>query len=66
MGYFDGDAESERLLHLWSLGIEEQFYIAWPLLPWLAWKRRIGSSESPPAVGSRQIRGSRAGASDRT
>jgi peptidoglycan/LPS O-acetylase OafA/YrhL len=26
------------LLHLWSLGIEEQFYIAWPLLVWLAYR----------------------------
>ncbi len=26
-GYFDGAATSKPLLHLWSLGIEEQFYI---------------------------------------
>lgn len=38
-GYFDGAAESKPLLHLWSLGIEEQFYIVWPLLLWLAWKK---------------------------
>lgn len=31
-GYFDAAAQSKPLLHLWSLGIEEQFYIAWPLL----------------------------------
>lgn len=37
-GYFDSSAETKPLLHLWSLGIEEQFYIAWPLLLWLAWK----------------------------
>jgi peptidoglycan/LPS O-acetylase OafA/YrhL len=29
-GYFDSAAKP--LLHLWSLGIEEQFYITWPLL----------------------------------
>lgn len=31
-GYFDASAELKPLLHLWSLGIEEQFYILWPLL----------------------------------
>jgi peptidoglycan/LPS O-acetylase OafA/YrhL len=40
-GYFDTSAEVKPLLHLWSLGIEEQFYIAWPLILWLAWKCRI-------------------------
>lgn len=30
-GYFDAAAQSKPLLHLWSLGIEEQFYIVWPL-----------------------------------
>jgi peptidoglycan/LPS O-acetylase OafA/YrhL len=40
-GYFDNEAETKPLLHLWSLGIEEQFYIAWPLLIWLAWKARL-------------------------
>lgn len=38
-GYFDNSAETKPLLHLWSLGIEEQFYIIWPVLLWLAWKR---------------------------
>lgn len=33
-GYFDNDAERKPLLHLWSLGIEEQFYILWPLVLW--------------------------------
>jgi peptidoglycan/LPS O-acetylase OafA/YrhL len=40
-GYFDTSAEVKPLLHLWSLGIEEQFYIAWPLILWLGWKCRI-------------------------
>jgi len=31
-GYFDRAAETKPLLHLWSLGIEEQFYIFWPLI----------------------------------
>lgn len=41
-GYFDNAADTKPLLHLWSLGIEEQFYLLWPLL--LAWmvRRRWG------------------------
>ncbi len=30
--YFDAPANSKPLLHTWSLGVEEQFYIAFPLL----------------------------------
>ena len=33
-GYFDKASELKPLLHLWSLGIEEQFYIFWPLVLW--------------------------------
>jgi peptidoglycan/LPS O-acetylase OafA/YrhL len=33
--YFSRSAETKPLLHLWSLGIEEQFYIFFPLLLWL-------------------------------
>lgn len=39
-GYFDQAAEAKPLLHLWSLGVEEQFYIVWPLLLWVAHKTR--------------------------
>jgi peptidoglycan/LPS O-acetylase OafA/YrhL len=38
VGYFDLPAKP--LLHLWSLAVEEQFYFAWPLLAWIAFKRR--------------------------
>ena len=38
--YFDSLAELKPLLHLWSLGVEEQFYIVWPLLLFVAWRRR--------------------------
>jgi peptidoglycan/LPS O-acetylase OafA/YrhL len=40
-GYFDSSADTKPLLHLWSLGIEEQFYIVWPLFLWFSAKRRI-------------------------
>ena len=35
-GYFDVESAKKPLLHLWSLGIEEQFYLFWPLLLMLA------------------------------
>ncbi len=39
--YFDVSAERKPLLHLWSLAIEEQFYLVWPLLLFVAsrWRR---------------------------
>ena len=40
-GYFDKAADLNPLLHLWSLGVEEQFYLAWPVLLMLAVRRRL-------------------------
>jgi len=31
-GYFDAASELKPLLHTWSLGVEEQFYLLWPLM----------------------------------
>jgi peptidoglycan/LPS O-acetylase OafA/YrhL len=31
-GYFDNSSITKPLIHLWSLGIEEQFYLFWPIL----------------------------------
>ena len=38
-GYFDSAATQKPLLHLWSLGIEEQFYLSYPLLVLWIWRR---------------------------
>ncbi|RZL56578.1 MAG: acyltransferase [Variovorax sp.] len=40
-GYFDGSADTKPLLHLWSLGIEEQFYFIWPIALWAIWKKKL-------------------------
>ncbi|HKU71936.1 MAG TPA: acyltransferase family protein [Burkholderiales bacterium] len=40
--YFEPIQVYNPMLHLWSLGIEEQFYILWPLLLGLVWTRRKG------------------------
>ena len=43
-GYFDTAAEIKPLLHTWSLAVEEQYYIIFPVLLMIAWrwgKRRI-------------------------
>ena len=37
-GYFDLAAEVKPLLHLWSLSIEEQFYLFWPAILWVLFK----------------------------
>lgn len=40
-GYFDSASEAKLLLHLWSLGIEEQFYIFFPFVLWAGWRLRL-------------------------
>ena len=37
--YFAADSNSLPLLHLWSLGVEEQFYIFWPILLMFTYRR---------------------------
>ncbi len=40
-GYFDAPSKAKPLLHLWSLGVEEQFYIVWPWLIFFCWRWRL-------------------------
>lgn len=47
-GYFDAAAHLKPLLHLWSLGIEEQFYILWPALLWMGFRMK---AKLGPAAG---------------
>jgi peptidoglycan/LPS O-acetylase OafA/YrhL len=36
--YFDAAAHTKPLLHTWSLAVEEQFYLLWPVALLLLWK----------------------------
>src|SRR3954471_21761153 len=42
-GYFDHAAVEKPLLHTWSLAVEEQFYLALPVLMWLLLRAAAGS-----------------------
>lgn len=39
-GYWDTQSSLKPLLHLWSLGVEEQFYLIIPLILAFSWKRK--------------------------
>jgi len=39
-GYFDTETDLDPLLHTWTLGLEEQFYVLFPVILLLAWRRR--------------------------
>jgi len=41
-GYFDASAEEKPLLHTWSLAVEEQYYVLFPIFLFLTW--RFGKS----------------------
>lgn len=38
-GYFGPAGHDLPLLHTWSLAVEEQFYIVWPMTLWVAYRR---------------------------
>ena len=50
--YFDVAADLKPLLHLWSLGIEEQFYLLWPVMLVLASRWRYGPVGLTLIIGS--------------
>lgn len=45
-GYFATDSSTIPLLHTWSLGVEEQFYIGWPILLIILFKLKLSSKRS--------------------
>lgn len=38
LGYFASDSEFQPLIHTWSLAIEEQFYVLYPIILWAAYR----------------------------
>ncbi len=56
-GYFDAEAHTKPLLHTWSLAVEEQFYLVFPLLllllyRWLGQRARVRVVLATLALGS--------------
>jgi peptidoglycan/LPS O-acetylase OafA/YrhL len=41
IAYFEKSVDTKPLIHLWSLSIEEQFYLLWPAVVWILYKARI-------------------------
>ncbi|HDK9922545.1 acyltransferase family protein [Escherichia coli] len=40
-GYFNATSATKPFLHLWSLGIEEQFYLLFPIILYFSYKRKF-------------------------
>lgn len=59
-GYFDPKAELNAFLHTWSLSVEEQFYLGFPLLLGVSWRvggRRAGISHRAAVGGALALLG---------
>jgi peptidoglycan/LPS O-acetylase OafA/YrhL len=44
IGYFEKSIDTKPLVHLWSLSIEEQFYLLWPVILWVLYKKQFNIS----------------------
>ena len=51
VGYFDSSNDTKLMLHLWSLGVEEQFYLIWPLILFVCWRLRANILLSITIIG---------------
>lgn len=51
-GYFDAAAELKPLLHTWTLAVEEQYYVFFPLILMLFWKLGRASIVALLAIGA--------------
>lgn len=49
-GYFDRESILKPLLHLWSLAVEEQFYIFWPFILWVVLRHKLPLMGSIAAI----------------
>lgn len=52
IGYFAERPDTQPLLHTWSLAVEEQFYIFYPLLLWILARRAIDVRRALLVVGA--------------
>lgn len=51
-GYFDQVSELKPLMHLWSLAVEEQYYLIYPALIWCVWRTGISVMATVAVLGT--------------